>query len=1266
MDDKLLLETIGLLALDKAPKQKRLIQYLFDDSNAHSIAGPAFWGFTKMGRHVESNRTGLKRLRVKLLKKMFKNDELWIKLFIEEKEKGFALLTDNTREICINWIAYFERELEREEKKQSKVKGKFSHKKYKLIEKNIAAARDKFKELYGQYPCSEDIDQCGKPTIQEEREDSIPNSDELQKIRKQKRSLVALFEAIEQDADSEFQRRSLFPSIKAGIAIEKIYIPVYVTSKRRFQKDQCFENSKSEDEFERFHDVEMRDDGSQSSSIPWDDIKAQEKRIMVLGDPGMGKSTLLLREAKLLASEQRKKLSNDEVSPDNVVLPILMVLSYLEKEGSEIDVSIYEFIKKQYPRIYAEGEDELKDKLEKGKCLLLLDSLDDVSLDNRKDLSERLDRFSRNNSCRIICTSRKIHYTGPFFADAVKVALSPLNPKQTRAYMTNWFSISDPDINVNDKQLLVDGLLMQLGGSKLKWMYQTPLILSFICKLHKQGDLFTPLMRSQIYKRIVNYLLDEWGSERGQQTEGRVIAKEMLLEKIAFVFFTKGEFMFLSGELYREINKACQDEDLKQEFIDMSPSELMHELTEIDGMLLKVKDVQGNVDQYTFFHNTLQEYLTASYLDRSIRDPDKGIDAVKKEYLWDHDWHEVLCLLSGLMKDPMQLIELIQNEDDDIFGTQLVLSGQCIAETPQNYDIWAAKTIRKIAALWNQYPSLEFLYNAVNALCETNVEMKSVLLDIHREVSEQKYWAHLKMLIEDGKPFSLLIWLCLEIEDRGTSALKLRKITNLDDSKFGEVKKLITNLGFFAQDGMLDAVVADDRPGLSKMLRDDAFLWHSQKWTYWFGGSSLFLARGKGQPHNDLMQSLKKDEKHPEGKATAILLLEELGNDRAVDGLMQSLKDEKNLELKTTVVQALGLIGDVRVVKELVELLKDEEDLGFRMTVMQALGRIKDNRVVDDLIQLLKNEEDISIRSIAVWALGEIGDDRPVDDLIQLFKDEKDLTLKMVVAWSLGRIGGIRGLDDLLQLLKDEKDPEIVDLTVCVVGEIGDDRAVDDLIQLLKNEKDPNIRTTAIWALGRIKDNRAVDDLIQLLKNEEDPNVKRTAIWALREIGDDQAIDDLMQLVKDGEDFKNGGDEKVVAIESLLGLDGVVKPSPLYDLRHLSSIDSRILRNNPEIPVSPIEKLGKMQDLSAIDNLVNQLSSENATVKRMANNSLAEIGTLEILEKIIKHPRIYIFEPDNLILAKVLAFHHRKRKTNLIPVYPEIIKKYKSRGKKTK
>jgi len=68
----------------------------------------------------------------------------------------------------------------------------------------------------------------------------------------------------------------------------------------------------------------------------------------------------------------------------------------------------------------------------------------------------------------------------------------------------------------------------------------------------------------------------------------------------------------------------------------------------------------------------------------------------------------------------------------------------------------------------------------------------------------------------------------------------------------------------------------------------------------------------------------------------------------------------------------------------------------------------------------------------------------------------------------------------------------------------------------------------------------------------------------------------------------------------------------------------------------------------------------------MANNSLAEIGTLEILEKIIKHPRIYIFEPDNLILAKVLAFHHRKRKTNLIPVYPEIIKKYKSRGKKTK
>ena len=149
-------------------------------------------------------------------------------------------------------------------------------------------------------------------------------------------------------------------------------------------------------------------------------------------------------------------------------------------------------------------------------------------------------------------------------------------------------------------------------------------------------------------------------------------------------------------------------------------------------------------------------------------------------------------------------------------------------------------------------------------------------------------------------------------------------------------------------------------------------------------------------------------------------------------------------------------------------------------------------------------------------------------------------------------------------------------------------------------------------------------------------------------------------MFKHGVDIMNYVDTKDIPIAFFLGLKDVKEHSSLYDLKSLlNRIDSRVLVDNPGISESQIEELGRNKDLNTIDRLVDHLTSKIASVRRTANNSLAKIGTLEILEKIIKHPRIYIFEPNNLILAKVLAFHNRKRKTDLIPVYPEVIKKYR-------
>jgi HEAT repeat protein len=168
-----------------------------------------------------------------------------------------------------------------------------------------------------------------------------------------------------------------------------------------------------------------------------------------------------------------------------------------------------------------------------------------------------------------------------------------------------------------------------------------------------------------------------------------------------------------------------------------------------------------------------------------------------------------------------------------------------------------------------------------------------------------------------------------------------------------------------------------------------------------------------------------------------------IGDERAVESLIQALKDEE-IDIRKTAAWALGEIKDKRAVEPLIRALTDKNFV-FRVSAAEALARIGDVRAVEPLIQALKDQK-TDIRDTAVRILGELGDQRAVEPLIHVLMD-KNFGFRAAAAEALAKIGGVRAADPLIRVLKDED--LCTESAAIALGRIGDRQHAALLIDYL-------------------------------------------------------------------------------------------------------------------------------------------------------------------------------------------------------------------------
>ncbi len=240
-----------------------------------------------------------------------------------------------------------------------------------------------------------------------------------------------------------------------------------------------------------------------------------------------------------------------------------------------------------------------------------------------------------------------------------------------KQFIVNWYS-TPRDIHASVKSFDLIQRLEQ--NPRIQTLAANPLLLTLITLVY-EAQLDLPDKRAVLYKECIDTLLTKWDAKRNvrRRREFKPEHKHQLLKAIAWHFHIKGQRFFPERELLEVIAIFLPAIGLPQD----QNSPILQEIESEQGLLKEMAQ-----DWHGFLHLTLQEYFVAEYI---IDHDQLKILLSCRANPW---WEEVLQLYAGSASDVSPLLQKLlaldkkDNVREDIFHTNILLAGQCLAARP--------------------------------------------------------------------------------------------------------------------------------------------------------------------------------------------------------------------------------------------------------------------------------------------------------------------------------------------------------------------------------------------------------------------------------------------------------------------------------------------------------------------------------------------------------------------------------------------------------
>jgi HEAT repeat protein/energy-coupling factor transporter ATP-binding protein EcfA2 len=385
-----------------------------------------------------------------------------------------------------------------------------------------------------------------------------------------------------------------------------------------------------------------------------------QRLVVLLGDPGAGKSTLVRYLALALVGEE----GVEELSALAGWLPLLVELrSYAEPRW--LDSTFLDFLHHLHA---TEGLGLPKEALEgylhsDGRAVVLFDGLDEIfDRAGRETVARQIAAFAaRYPKTRIVVTSRKIGYRESVLADAqfAHHTLQDLDRAQIEQFVRSWYELACPDDPAEADRRRRRILAALDASTSIQDLAGNPLLLTILAIIGRRQEL--PRDRRNVYQHAAAVLVEHWDFERdvrAARIELSYVSHEdklELLERVARRM--QDSEAGLGGNHIAGADLLSEFEDYLEKTYELTPVQakpaaraMLNQFRERNFILSHF-----GAEVYGFVHRAFLEYFSAADIVRRFHrrewTPDELVSDIFGRRWADPNWQEVLLLVAGMIDE---------------------------------------------------------------------------------------------------------------------------------------------------------------------------------------------------------------------------------------------------------------------------------------------------------------------------------------------------------------------------------------------------------------------------------------------------------------------------------------------------------------------------------------------------------------------------------------------------------------------------------------
>ena len=443
-----------------------------------------------------------------------------------------------------------------------------------------------------------------------------------------------------------------------------------------------------------------------------------ENHLVLLGDPGSGKSTFVNFLAYCLAAHMLEPASGwlkhlqGWKEEESELLPVVVILrdfarAYADNLPQKVEVShIWSFIEDRLKAQNLESAIKpLRAALEAGKAILLFDGLDEVPTEKQRIFVRDAVRIfiKRYGQCRYLVTCRVLSYQPPAkdkpdlrLNELSSFEIAKFDDEKISRFVAAWYSelARLGTVKTEDREALTAKLGEAVQRSDLRRLSSNPLLLTVMALVHThKGRL--PDARALLYEETIEILLWRWEQIKLGGLNDAPRLRQYLMEAGR----TDLDLKRFLREIAYQAHSATKPDEKNDALADIDELHLIKSLSALkDGDLnwaQKIVDLmklraglllERQPGVFTFPHRTFQEYLAGAHLASQNNFARCAVELTPQKALW----REVILYAVGKLvyvsedlDKPLALVAELCPEkitDTDLAWGQAWLAGDVLLE----------------------------------------------------------------------------------------------------------------------------------------------------------------------------------------------------------------------------------------------------------------------------------------------------------------------------------------------------------------------------------------------------------------------------------------------------------------------------------------------------------------------------------------------------------------------------------------------------------